>query len=623
MKKNIKAISAGVLAVAAIYGSVSLSTIAIKAEPLENVGEISEIQSQESSIYMEPVETSIIEETTIAVSVISETVPIAEPTAAETTAEVTTVARTEAVTETTKATTEAVKETTAAVEAEKETKNIEESKLAVNETAEVPVRIENFNSLDNGSGNQTDSIINGIFLGTLDLGKKSIAEAANEIEEYITGLMNRELVIEIAGQQERKSLSSLGYTWENPEIAVEIAKVGKGGNLIRRFTAVKSAQKDGVIFEPIFNYDTELVDAFIKETAEKYNTEPRNAKLSRENGRFIIGKEVVGLVVDIENLSNDILETRHDYNSISEVKLVAEVKEAAPRYTEAALVEIKDEIGTFTTSYSGGNSMGRNINIRVGTEKINGVVLLPGDEVSANELLSPFTIAGGYLPAGAYENGTLVQSIGGGVCQITTTLFNALLKAEVEITERHPHSMIVGYVPRSMDAAIAGTVKDLKFKNNYDTPIYIAGIYGGGKLTFSVYGKETRPTNRTIRYESKVISESWPTEPAYKEVSTLAPGVEEVVQNAYPAVRSELWKYVNVGGVQTEQILVHRDSYRSAPKMVNIGAGEPVDTNEPIDTDISADVNVSGEEVVPAPIVELDVPESQTSTAPINEVLPQ
>jgi Uncharacterized vancomycin resistance protein len=615
MKKkiNIKAISAGVLAAAAIYGSISLSTMVIKAEPLDNVGEISESQSPETDTYTEPTTTAI-EETTAAVSITAETVPIAEPTVAATTearTEATTEARTEA------ATTQA--STTAAATAA--AKSTQESISAISETTEVPVIIDNFDSF--GSGSQADVIINGIFLGTLDLGQKSKSEAIEEIEEYITGLINRELVIEIAGQQERRSLSSLGYTWENPEIALEIAKVGKGGNLIKRFTAVKSAQKDGVIFEPIFSYDTELVDEFIKEFAKKYNTEPKNATLSRENGRFIIGKEVVGFVVNLEELSTAILETGNDYNSVSEVKLAAEIKEEAPRYTEATLVEIKDEIGTYTTSYTGGNALGRNINIRVGTEKINGIVLLPGDEVSANELLSPFTLAGGYLPAGAYENGTLVQSIGGGVCQITTTLYNALIKAEVDITERHPHSMIVGYVPRSMDAAIAGTVKDLKFKNNHDTPIYISGIYGGGKLTFSVYGKEVRPSNRTIKYESKVISESWPTEPAYTEVDTLAPGVEDVIQNAYPAVRSELWKYIYVGGVQTEQILVHRDSYRSAPKLINIGAGEPVSADEPTDTDITSNVNVPNEEAVPTPPVDLEVSNPPISDAPINEVSSQ
>ena len=90
-----------------------------------------------------------------------------------------------------------------------------------------------------------------------------------------------------------------------------------------------------------------------------------------------------------------------------------------------------------------------------------------------------------------YENGQVVESYGGGICQVSTTLYNALLYAELEIVERYPHSMLVNYVDPSRDAAIAGDTKDLKFKNNLDTPIYIeGGIDDSNQLYFAVYGKE-------------------------------------------------------------------------------------------------------------------------------------
>ena len=110
-----------------------------------------------------------------------------------------------------------------------------------------------------------------------------------------------------------------------------------------------------------------------------------------------------------------------------------------------------------------------------------GTVLMPGEEFSAYTWLTPFTVENGYASAGSYANGQVVDTVGGGACQICTTLYNAALLAEMDITQRQNHSMIVTYVPASQDSAIAGTYKDLKFKNPYDTPIYMEGAEGSGR----------------------------------------------------------------------------------------------------------------------------------------------
>src|SRR5699024_850562 len=138
----------------------------------------------------------------------------------------------------------------------------------------------------------------------------------------------------------------------------------------------------------------------------------------------------------------------------------------------------QDLLGTFSTDFSSSSSA-RATNLQVGAGKINGHVLMPGETLSGYECLQPFTAENGYKNAATYENGQVVDSIGGGVCQIATTLYNAALQAELEITQRQNHSMIVTYVQPSMDAAIAGTVKDIKITNNYSTPIYVEGYTEG------------------------------------------------------------------------------------------------------------------------------------------------
>ena len=123
---------------------------------------------------------------------------------------------------------------------------------------------------------------------------------------------------------------------------------------------------------------------------------------------------------------------------------------------------------------------------------VDGLVVYPGETISVSEAIGPTTAENGYYPAGSYENGTTVETYGGGICQVSTTLYNAVIRAELEIVTRAAHSMIVSYVEPSMDAAIADGIKDLQFKNNQETPIYIEGYTSGGIIYFNIYGKETR-----------------------------------------------------------------------------------------------------------------------------------
>jgi vancomycin resistance protein YoaR len=206
---------------------------------------------------------------------------------------------------------------------------------------------------------------------------------------------------------------------------------------------------------------------------------------------------------------------------------------------------------------------------------------LPGEEFDVNAALEPYTEENGYAYAAEYSSGKVVQGLGGGICQVSTTLYNALLYAELEIVERYPHSMTVGYVDLSRDAAIAGDVKNLVFKNNYDYPIYIAGGCSNGQLTFSIFGKETRPSNRTIEYESKTISTIQPGDAVVTEDDSLAPGEQTVTQNAHTGYTAELWKNIYVDGELQESVQVNSSTYNASPQYISVGPGSALATTEP------------------------------------------
>ena len=163
-----------------------------------------------------------------------------------------------------------------------------------------------------------------------------------------------------------------------------------------------------------------------------------------------------------------------------------------------------------------------------------------------------------------------MDSVGGGVCQVATTLYNAVIRAELDIVQRYNHSMIVSYVKPSDDAAIAGTYKDLKFKNNLDNPVYIEGYCSGGVITFNVYGVETRPANREISFRSETISEEDPVTQFNFDAGQPI-GYFNTEQSAHKGVTARLWKTVTVdGAVQSDEVF-NNSKYKSSPKIVTVG----------------------------------------------------
>ncbi len=207
--------------------------------------------------------------------------------------------------------------------------------------------------------------------------------------------------------------------------------------------------------------------------------------------------------------------------------------------------------------------------------------------------------------AGSYLNGEVVDSMGGGICQVSTTLYNAVLRAELEVTERSPHSMTVSYVPESGDAAIAGDYKDLKFKNNLEYPIYIEGYTTSDKkITFNIYGKETRDQNREISFESVRVSEIPPATNLSEDPGQ--PLGYKAVSNGKIGIVAELYKVVKVNGTETERIKINKSSYKGKNRTVVYGtAGDPVLSENlraaiALQDEALADANIAG--LLPAPV---------------------
>ena len=159
---------------------------------------------------------------------------------------------------------------------------------------------------------------------------------------------------------------------------------------------------------------------------------------------------------------------------------------------------------------------------------------------------------------------------------MSTTLYNAVIRAELEVTERFNHSMIVGYVDPSADAAIAGTYKDLKFVNNTKAPIYIEGYTSGRSIYFNIFGQETRDANREISFVSETLST---TEPGtqYQAAPGSPIGSMSQVQSSHTGYTAQLWKVVTVNGVEQSREIFNKSTYKASPRIVAVGtaSGNP------------------------------------------------
>lgn len=421
----------------------------------------------------------------------------------------------------------------------------------------------------NAEAEETDTIPQRVYFGEISVGGMTQEEAKAAVEEYMSGLQNQSITIQAGKNTIQAPVSQFGISWGNPEIATEAAGLGKSGNLITRYKAMKDLENEDKVYELAYSVDSQKVSEFLEANAESLNTEAVDAGLTRESSGFTIIPGSQGVTVNVEE-SVKILEKYFSLEWKGEsgtVEIAADVVD--PKGTEEELAKVKDLLGSFNTSYSTSGA-GRSKNVENGAAKINGSVIYPGDTFSVYEAVSPFEPENGYELAGSYENGTTVETYGGGICQVSTTLYNAVIRAELEVSERFNHSMIVSYVDPSADAAIAGTYKDLKFVNNTEAPIYIEGYTSGKVIYFNIFGQETRPDNREVSFVSETLST---TDPGvqYQAAPSQPIGYKSQTQSSHTGYTAQLWKIVTVNGVEESREVFNKSTYKASPRIVMVG----------------------------------------------------
>ena len=303
------------------------------------------------------------------------------------------------------------------------------------------------------------------------------------------------------------------------------------------------------------------VDQEIESMKARWNKAAKNGSISSydaSSDSFTFAGEQTGIAINEEQLKSDI-QSALSAKQFDKVITVS-ASEVQPEYSTAAAKQKYKTIGTYTTNTTSNSK--RNTNIRLAAEALNGTIVGPGQEVSFNDTVGQRTEAKGYQGAAAYNNGEVVQEIGGGVCQVSTTLYNAALKAGMKISMRRSHTFEPSYVTPGMDATVSWGGPDFRFINTSSSAIGIKASYSNQTVTVSIYGVPVLEDGVTYSLEATKTETFDLPEPHYEEDQTLQPGQEVVKSKGTQGSRWQVKLVVKKDGQVISNEVDHTATYK-------------------------------------------------------------
>lgn len=353
------------------------------------------------------------------------------------------------------------------------------------------------------------------------------------------------------------------YYIENDKLIITSGKTGvkvDEEQLIEKIhDVVKENSKEEKIIEiPTMTAEPEEIN--IEQIHQETYKEVQNAYYTKEP--FTIYPESNGIDFDVENAKILLQEEKEEYEI--PLKITKPTKTVNEIGTEA----FPDLLGTCSTKYVASNR-NRTTNLQLAAKKVNGTVLMPGEVFSYNKVVGERTIQAGYKEAAVYSNGQVVDGLGGGICQISSTLYDAVIAANLGIKERRNHQFVTSYLPAGKDATVVYGSQDFKFVNTRKYPIRIEATVSGGIAKVSIWGlKEDVEYEVTIETK-KIATIAQTTE--YIQDPTLPVGKQVVQQAGHNGSKVEAYKVVKLNGQVVSRTLLSKDTYNAMKRIVRVG----------------------------------------------------
>lgn len=514
-------------------------------------------------------------------------------------------------------------------------------------------------------------IMQGVTINEINIQDLTIEEAEKILKENIEKELNRDVNIKSEGFEYSIKLSQIGLEYKINEAVQEAYEVGRKGNIFSNNFNILNSMIRGKNIKLEYSYNKELLDSITKDIALKIPGAVEEVSYYIENEKLYVLKGKSGNTINQEKIKEEILnkinKTNNDsilleiyktnpkeidiekiYNEVHtepkdayytkepfkvfphvngvdfDIEVAKEIlKEDKEEYEIPLVIKLPqittDQIGTeafpdlissFSTRYNG-NDVPRTTNLKMAMKSLNGLVLSPGETFSYNKTLGKRTISAGYREAGGYANGRVVDMVGGGICQISSTLYNAVVYANLEIVERHNHMFVAGYAGAGKDATVSYGTLDFKFKNTRKHPIMIKTSIGGGVAKVSIYGLKEE-VEYDIEISTKILNYI-PYTVVYEEDPALEEGKEKVVQGGANGCKSITYKIVRLNGEEISRTVLSSDTYKAMNKIISKGPTKTVETNT---TPQNPQTNPKPQETPTVPPEQPEVPEEKPSTEP-------
>lgn len=422
-----------------------------------------------------------------------------------------------------------------------------------------------------------DKIYPNIKVNGVDLSGKTKQEAIEILKDGFQEKVNSKTI----NVKVDDKVFTLGYSDISPEFNIEetvdkALTIGKDSNFFSKKSWIDGKQNEELLLE--FNYDEAKLEPFKTSIKDSVKKDSKNASISIKNGQISITPEVDGAKINEDELNNKLKEVI-DGNVNKDVELVVTTEIDKPAITKEQLSKINSKISTAQTNYASSGA-GRAANVELATKFCNGKLLMPGEVFSYNEVVGERSAARGFKDAAVFVGDRVEQGIGGGICQVSTTLYRAAMEANLRSTERYNHSMLPGYSLPGLDATVVWGVLDYKFKNNYDFPVYVEAYTSNRNVVFNIYGSKEGMAGKTYKLVAETTETLQPTVTT-KEDATLKEGDTQWEKNPVVGYKAKTYLVTYENGKETNRETVSSDKYTKVDGVLKKGTKKAVQTETP------------------------------------------
>lgn len=415
----------------------------------------------------------------------------------------------------------------------------------------------------------SEKIYPGVKFMGIELGGLNKEEGLAKVAETEKNFRAKRVVLRYHGWSSTLLLDEVGFEINEEAVINEALNAGKHGSIIERWQERKQIEKNGLALELALTFDEEKLAQRLKDLTSGITTEPVEAtfKVSAD-GKVTVVPSRDGIGLDLEKLKKDIAKALYEKDQEVVLSLVPV---SASRTTEALeSMKINGLLGSYTTYFDAGK-VSRTYNISVAARAFDELLVMPGQVVSFNEVVGPRSSEAGYKTAPVIVNDELVDGLGGGVCQVSTTLYNSVLLANLEIKERYNHSIPVSYVPIGRDATVVYDALDFKFSNNTGDYLYIKSYVSGGQITINIYGNTVY--KRDVRINSYVTDEI-DFNVIYETDPNLPKGTEVVKKEGSKGFLAYTERVVYLNGKEEKRDAQSYSDYNPINKVIAVGTSE-------------------------------------------------